>query len=137
MKGREEGQRSHFRKPGAGSRHELAPLRGSRKRLSKRVIFPDNQRNRGLHLVAASGSGKSLALGYLAYLDLLRGTPQIILDPMGQAVDALLLRVSQLPRVTLATSVNSVTVSPRMLHHVRAQSAPSISTETAPSYWHR
>lgn len=98
MKGREEGQRSHFRKPGAGSRHELAPLRGSRKRLSKRVIFPDNQRNRGLHLVAASGSGKSLALGYLAYLDLLRGTPQIILDPMGQAVDALLLRVSQLPR---------------------------------------
>jgi hypothetical protein len=62
------------------------------------VVLPDEHRNRGIHFVGASGSGKSLTLGYLAFFDLLRQVPQVVFDPLGQSIDAMLLRVSQLPK---------------------------------------
>ena len=65
--------------------------------LSSCLTLPDSHRDRGLHWVAGSGSGKSLGLGYLAYVDCLRGVPQVLFDPAGQMIDAFLLRVSLLP----------------------------------------
>lgn len=59
--------------------------------------FPAGHRTRGLHILAGSGSGKSLAIGHLAFGDFLRGTSQCVFDPAGQAIDAFLMRVSLLP----------------------------------------
>ena len=52
----------------------------------------------GIYLVASKGSGKSRAMGrWLAKQDLLRGIPQVILDPVGGTIDNLLDAVSRLP----------------------------------------
>jgi hypothetical protein len=66
--------------------------------LQRSFSIPDSHRDRGLHFVAGSGSGKSLALGLLASLDFLRGVPQVLFDPTGQMIDAFLLRLAQLPK---------------------------------------
>lgn len=58
------------------------------------LLLPHSHRNRGIHLVAGSGSGKSLTLGYLALQDFLRGIPQVLFDPTGGMIDAFLLRAS-------------------------------------------
>jgi hypothetical protein len=57
--------------------------------------IPDSHRDRGIHLVAGSGSGKSLTLGLIAFLDFLRGVPQVLFDPTGQMIDAFLMYVAQ------------------------------------------
>jgi hypothetical protein len=59
---------------------------------------PDAVRNMGIYLVASKGSGKSRALGrWLAKQDLLRGIPQVILDPVGGTIDNLLDVIIRLP----------------------------------------
>lgn len=60
--------------------------------------FGDEGRRNGIHLVAGPGSGKSRALGrMLACLDLMRGFPQIILDPTGGTIDNFLDQLIGLP----------------------------------------
>lgn len=57
----------------------------------------DDDRSRGLLLAAGSGSGKSLGMGYLAFSDLVRWMPQVVFDPHGTVIDALLIRLAQVP----------------------------------------
>jgi hypothetical protein len=77
---------------------QLASLHVPEGLLDQSVSLPDSHRDRGLHVVAGSGSGKSLTLGHLAFFDFLRGVPQILFDPAGQMIDAFLLRIAQFSR---------------------------------------
>ena len=77
---------------------QLAPVQGFRSDLESRFIIPDSFRDRGIHIVAGSGSGKSLWMGILAMWDLLRGVPQVVFDPTGAMIDAILLNIAQLPK---------------------------------------
>jgi hypothetical protein len=53
----------------------------------------------GIHLVAGKGSGKSRLLGrVIAWLDFMRETPLVILDPVGQTIDNFLDRLTRSPR---------------------------------------
>ena len=59
----------------------------------------DRARSMGIRLVAGKGSGKSRLMGrVIAYLDFLRGVPQVILDPVGGTIDNFLDRLTLLPR---------------------------------------
>ncbi len=87
----QQGRGHHPRRPSTA----VAPLHVPQRILREGVVLPDRHRDRGIHFVGASGSGKSLTLGYLAFFDRLRGVPQVVFDPLGQAIDAFLLRVAQ------------------------------------------
>ena len=73
----------------------LAPLYVARRLLPQVFTVPDSHRDRGMHWVAASGSGKSLALGLIAFADFLRGVPQVLFDPTGGLANAFLTNVGQ------------------------------------------
>jgi hypothetical protein len=77
---------------------DIAPLYIPPRLLAKRFAVPDSHRDRGIHMVAGSGSGTSLTLGLIAFLDFLRGVPQIVFDPTGQTIDAFLMYVTQFSR---------------------------------------
>lgn len=77
---------------------DIAPLYIAPHRLAKRFAVPDAHRDRGIHIVAGSGSGKSLTLGLIAFMDFMRGVPQIVFDPTGQTTDAFLMYVAQFSR---------------------------------------
>jgi hypothetical protein len=80
----------------SGAPHaQLAAMHVPQRLLAQSVTLPDAHRDRGLHLVAGSGSGKSLTLGHTAYFDFLRGVPQVLFDPAGQMIDAFLLKIAQ------------------------------------------
>lgn len=76
----------------------LRAVAAPRGRLEGQFIIPDSSRDRGIHVVAGSGSGKSLWMGLLSTLDLLRGVPQVVFDPAGQMIDAILLNIAQLTK---------------------------------------
>jgi hypothetical protein len=60
--------------------------------------LPDAGRGMGLFILATRGAGKSRLLGRLvAYQDLLRGVPLVVLDPIGGLIDNLLDKLSYLP----------------------------------------
>ena len=82
----------------ANANSKLAHVDGYRANLESQFIVPDATRDRGIHIVAGSGSGKSLWMGLLATWDLFRGTPQIVFDPAGAVIDAVLLNIAQLPK---------------------------------------
>lgn len=68
------------------------PVQASRRAFT----IPDTHRDRGIHFVAGSGSGKSLTLGKLiAFLDFMRGVPQVLFDPHGPMIDAFLLQLTR------------------------------------------
>jgi hypothetical protein len=75
----------------------LAPLLVPSGVLARSFKIPSSHRDRGMHWVASSGSGKSLALGFIAFLDFLRRTPQVLFDPTGPMIDAFLFRVARAP----------------------------------------
>lgn len=67
--------------------------------LAKRLLWlPDFARSMGIHLMAGRGAGKSRLMGrIIAFLDLIRGVPLIILDPVGGCIDNLIDRIVRLP----------------------------------------
>jgi hypothetical protein len=61
--------------------------------------LPDAARSLGTHIQAGKGSGKSRLMGrVIAFLDFLRGTPTVILDPNGPTIDNFLDKLTRLPR---------------------------------------
>lgn len=84
----------------AGDQDSAAPLPLflPRRLVSGRLVVPDSVRDRGIAIHAGSGSGKSILLGrILCFQDLLRGVPQVILDPLGPLVDAFLTGIGLAP----------------------------------------
>lgn len=80
----------------------LTPLRVIRNTWS-RPQFDINEadRMRGIHVVAGSGSGKSLLIGgNIAFGDFMRDTPQVLFDPVGSMIDAFLMRIASVPNPT-------------------------------------
>lgn len=66
---------------------------------SRLTWLPDRARSMGTHLMAGKGSGKSRLMGrVIAWLDFLRGTPVVILDPVGPTIDNVLDKLIRLPR---------------------------------------
>lgn len=58
----------------------------------------DKYRAGGIHMVAGKGSGKSWTLGRnLAYGDVIRYIPTILIDPEGKTIDYFLDKINQLP----------------------------------------
>lgn len=75
------------------------PLRLLGQALLGRLALIDSVRDRGVAIHAGSGSGKSILLGrILCFQDLLRGVPQVVLDPLGPLVNELLVAIAQAPR---------------------------------------
>lgn len=72
----------------------VAPLYAPPDVVRRALPLLDAHMDRGLHITAGSGSGKSLTLGYLAFWFLLRGIPQVLFDPSGPMTDQLLLRLA-------------------------------------------
>lgn len=68
--------------------------------LAKRFLWlPDKARSMGIHIMAGKGSGKSRLMGrILAWLDFIRGTPLVVLDPSGPLLDNFLDKLTRLPR---------------------------------------
>lgn len=71
----------------------LAPILAPSPPDRRQFLLPDSALPRGTHLCASSGSGKSILIGHMAALNLLRGMPQVVFDPAGPAADSLLLRL--------------------------------------------
>jgi hypothetical protein len=66
---------------------------------SKFLWLPDDARSMGIHIMAGKGSGKSRLMGrLLCWLDFLRGTPLVLLDPNGLSIDNFLDKLTRLPR---------------------------------------
>lgn len=67
--------------------------------LQERLLFlPDDGRSMGIHLMAGRGAGKSRMLGRLiAWLDFVRGTPLVVIDPHGPTIDNFLDKLIRLP----------------------------------------
>lgn len=66
-------------------------------------------RNRGIHVVAGSGSGKSTMLGKrIAYTDFMLGVPLVIIDPVGGAIDNFLDKVLLLPEDAFSEVKDSI-----------------------------
>lgn len=69
------------------------------KHFLKFVWLPDDSRSMGIHIMAGKGSGKSRMMGrMIAWLDYVRGVPQVIFDPHGPTIDNFLDKVTNLPR---------------------------------------
>src|SRR6266496_3288437 len=68
--------------------------------LAKNFIWlPDHARPMGIHIQAGKGSGKSRLMGrVIAFLDFMRGTPTVILDPNGPTIDNFLDKLTRLPK---------------------------------------
>ncbi len=65
---------------------------------NKFLWLPDYSRSMGIHLMAGKGSGKSRLMGRLtAWMDFLRGVPQVIFDPHGPTIDNFLDKLIRLP----------------------------------------
>lgn len=65
----------------------------------KRLLWlPDSSRSMGIHIMAGKGSGKSRLMGrIIAWLDFIRGVPQVIFDPHGPTIDNFLDKLLRLP----------------------------------------
>jgi hypothetical protein len=65
----------------------------------KRLLWlPDSTRSMGIHIMAGKGSGKSRLMGrMIAWLDFIRGVPQVIFDPHGPTIDNFLDKLQRLP----------------------------------------
>ena len=64
------------------------------------VWLPDTSRSMGIHIMAGKGSGKSRMMGrMIAWLDFVRGVPQVIFDPHGPTIDNFLDKIIRLPPV--------------------------------------
>ena len=62
------------------------------------VILPDKARSMGIYIGAGRGSGKSRLLGrVLVWQDLMKGVPQIVIDPNSQTIANVLDKVERLP----------------------------------------
>lgn len=65
------------------------------------IYLPDQSRSMGTRIVAGKGAGKSRLAGrMITYSDLLRGVPQVILDPVGGLSNNLLDKLWRLPEPT-------------------------------------
>jgi len=65
----------------------------------KFIWLPDDSRSMGIHIMAGKGSGKSRMMGrMIAWLDFVRGIPQVIFDPHGTTIENFLDKVANLPR---------------------------------------
>lgn len=80
--------------------HRLIPMSPGRPKPPVRsavIHLPDSVRSMGIYLLAGKGSGKSRLMGrVIAAQDLLKGNPQVILDPNGPTIDNLLDKISRL-----------------------------------------
>ena len=66
----------------------------------KLLWVSDRARRMGIHLVAGKGSGKSRMMGrIIAWLDFIKGIPQLVLDPVGGTIDNFLDKMLRLPQV--------------------------------------
>ena len=66
---------------------------------NKLLWLPDEARNMGIHIVAGKGAGKSRLMGrVIAFQDFLRGTPSVIIDPLGTTIDNFLDKTMNLPQ---------------------------------------
>lgn len=65
----------------------------------RRLLWlPDSSRSMGIHIMAGKGSGKSRLMGrIIAWLDFIRGVPQVIFDPHGPTIDNFLDKLLRLP----------------------------------------
>ena len=62
------------------------------------VHLSDRARSMGVYILAGKGSGKSRLMGrVIAFQDLVKGVPQVILEPNGPTIDNLLDKVLRLP----------------------------------------
>lgn len=80
--------------------HSLPDLRAQLPRQIRRrgVFIPDASRGMGIRNVTTKGGGKSRLTGrFLSWQDMLRGIPQLLLDPTGGTCDNILHKVSLLP----------------------------------------
>jgi len=84
------------------SKSGLTPLRVIRNSRSRpQFVIDEADRMRGIHVVAGSGSGKSLLIGgNIAFGDFMRHTPQVLFDPVGSMIDAFLMRIASVPNPT-------------------------------------
>lgn len=68
------------------------------KYLNRLLWLPDGSRSMGIHIMAGKGSGKSRLMGrIIAWLDFIRGVPQVIFDPHGPMIDNFLDKLSRMP----------------------------------------
>jgi hypothetical protein len=73
--------------------------RGAKGKRPRMLFVPDSARSMGIHIQAGKGSGKSRLMGrIIAWLDFLRGIPQVIFDPHGATIDNFLDKLVRLPR---------------------------------------
>lgn len=64
---------------------------------SERFLILDDARAMGIHLMGTKGTGKSRLLGRsIAWLDFLRGVPQLVLDPHGEVIKNFLDKFTRL-----------------------------------------
>jgi len=69
------------------------------KKYLKFIWLPDDSRSMGIHIMAGKGSGKSRMMGrMIAWLDFVRGIPQVIFDPHGPTITNFLDKFVRLPR---------------------------------------
>ena len=67
--------------------------------LSRLLWISDQTRSMGIRIAAGKGSGKSRLMGrVIAWLDFLRGIPQVIFDPHGPTIDNFLDKLIRSPR---------------------------------------
>lgn len=66
---------------------------------AKRLLWlPDQARSMGINLRGGKGSGKSTLMAMLAWFDLIRSVPLVVIDPVGSVTDSLIFRICRLPR---------------------------------------
>lgn len=63
---------------------------------ARTLMLPDVIRPRGIHVQAGSGGGKSNLMGkLLAFQDMHRGNPTVVIDPVGQTINYFLNKVGR------------------------------------------
>ena len=83
--------------PAPLAKPSLNPILSWKKYL-KFIWLPDDSRSMGIHIMAGKGSGKSRMMGrMIAWLDFVRGIPQVIFDPHGPTIDNFLDKIIRLP----------------------------------------
>lgn len=69
------------------------------KRFKRLIWITDEARSMGIHIMAGKGSGKSRLMGrVIAWLDFIRGVPQVIFDPHGPTIDNFLDKILYMPQ---------------------------------------
>lgn len=65
----------------------------------KLLWVTDDMRDKGIHIAAGKGSGKSRMLGrFISWFDFIRGIPFVVFDPHGPTTDNFLDKVTRMPK---------------------------------------